>query len=166
MFRLLCLGLILFFTVITVQAQESEGISAEINVSANVVQTIELVTVNSMYFGNVQPGQKEIYVNPVNSLNAAFLIAIGTPEAEFRLTYLSEHELTHADGNGSLTFTYEISANSVENQSTSELLNNDSRNMSFNDEGRHYIWVGGRVSLEKAQPGSYEGDFTIEIDYI
>ncbi|MEX0609186.1 MAG: hypothetical protein WD016_12250 [Balneolaceae bacterium] len=165
MFRFFSLGIALLFSLINAHAQEVE-ITADINVHARVVQSIELVTVNSMQFGNIQPGQREIYVNPVNSLDAAFLIAVGTPEAEFRLTYLSEHELTHSEGMGSLTFLYEISANTEENQSTSELLNNDNRNLNFNGEGRHYIWIGGRVNLENVQPGSYEGDFTIEIDYI
>ncbi len=147
-------------------AQDNEGISAQVNVSAEVIQSIELITVNSMRFGNTQPGQREIYVNPINSLNAGFMIAVGTPDAEFRLNYLPERELSQIDGNATLTFIYEISGNSEENQSTSELLELDNRNIRFNNEGRYYLWVGGRVNLENAAPGNYEGDFTIEIDYI
>ena len=147
-------------------AQDNEGISAQVNVSAEVIQSIELITVNSMRFGNTQPGQREIYVNPINSLNAGFMIAVGTPDAEFRLNYLPERELSQIDGNATLTFIYEISGNSEENQSTSELLELDNRNIRFNSEGRYYLWVGGRVNLENAAPGNYEGDFTIEIDYI
>ena len=147
-------------------AQNDTVISAQVSVSANVMQSIELITVNSMQFGNAQPGQREIYVNPVNSLNAGFMIAVGTPDAEFRLNYLPERELTQIDGDATLTFTYEISGNSEENQSTSELLELDNRNIRFNSEGRYYLWVGGRVNLENAAPGNYEGDFTIEIDYI
>ncbi|HBX64927.1 MAG TPA: hypothetical protein DEG32_01730, partial [Balneolaceae bacterium] len=86
--------------------------------------------------------------------------------AEFRLNYLPELELTQIQGQGTLNFTYEISGNSEENQSTSELLELDNRNIRFNNEGRYYIWVGGRVNIENAPPGNYEGDFTIEIDYI
>lgn len=119
-----------------------------------------------MRFENAQPGQREIYVNPINSVNAGFMIAVGTPEAEFRLFYLPERELTQIDGDGALTFEYEISGNDIEDQATSELLDADNRNIRFNSEGRYYIWVGGRVNLENASPGNYEGDFTIEIDYI
>ena len=148
------------------QNEGSDRITANINVSAEVIQSIELITVNTMQFGNSQPGQREIYVNPVNSLNAGYMIAVGTPDAEFRLNYLPELELTQIEGPGSLTFIYEISGNSEENQSTSELLELDNRNIRFNSEGRYYIWVGGKVNIANAPPGNYEGDFTIEIDYI
>ena len=148
------------------QNDVNQTISAEVNVSAEVIQSIELITINTMQFGNAQPGQQEIYVNPVTSLNAGYMIAIGTPNAEFRLNYLPERELTQIDGDATLTFTSEISGNPIEDQATSELLELDNRNIRFNEEGRFYIWVGGRVNLENAAPGNYEGDFTIEIDYI
>ncbi|MCP9290086.1 MULTISPECIES: DUF4402 domain-containing protein [Gracilimonas] len=161
--------ILILYTSQPLQAQDRRGepiVSASINVSASVIPSIELITVNSMTFPNLQPGQREIYVNPVNSLNAGFMIAVGMPNTEFRLNYLPERELTQVDGNSTLTFTYELSGNSEENQSTSELLELDNRNIEFNEEGRYYIWVGGRVNIENAAPGNYEGDFTIEIDYI
>ncbi|MFD2532494.1 hypothetical protein [Gracilimonas halophila] len=159
--------LFLLFTYGTVLAQNQESnISAQVNVNAEVIQSIELIKVQSMQFGNTQPGQRLIYVNPINDLNAGYMIAVGTPDAEFRLNYLPERELTQIDGEGSLTFEYEISGNDVEDQATSELLELENRNIRFNSEGRYYIWVGGRVNLENAAPGNYEGDFTIEIDYI
>lgn len=142
------------------------GISADINVSAEVMQSIQLVTVNSMRFGDMQPEQGQIYINPITSLNAGFMIAIGTPDTAFRLNYLPERELAHVSGRSTLTFTYQISGNTEEDQATSELLDIDNRNIRFNSEGRYYIWVGGRVNLENATPGNYQGDFTIEIDYI
>lgn len=149
------------------QNDDATGISAKINVSAEVIQSIELITVNSISFPSLQPGQREIHVNPANSLNAGYMIAIGTPDAEFRLNYLPERVLTQTDGGtATLTFTYEISGNIDEDQATSELLQLGNRNIRFNDEGRYYIWVGGRVNLENAAPGNYEGVFTIEIDYI
>lgn len=148
------------------QTSNQNGVSARINVSAEVVQTIELITVNTISFGSAQPGQIEIYVNPVVDLNAGYMIAVGTPNTDFRLNYLPERELTQIEGDGVLTFTYEISTNSEEDQSTSEIIEGDDRTLRFNSEGRHYIWVGGRVNLENAQPGNYQGDFTIEIDYI
>lgn len=148
------------------QSSAEHAVSATIRVDAVVTPSIELITVNSMTVGNMQPGQREIYVNPVNSSNAGFMIAVGMPDSEFRLNYLSKRELTQSNGNATLTFIYELSGNSVENQSTSELLGVDNRNIRFNEEGRYYLWVGGRVNLENAKPGNYEGDFTIEIDYI
>ena len=141
-------------------------ISANITVNAEVIPSIELITVNSMTFDRLQPGQNVLYVNPIEDLNAGYMIAIGSPQADFRLNYLSERELTQVNGDATLIFTYEISGNTREDQETSELLDVDNRNIQFNNEGRYYIWIGGRINLENAQPGNYEGDFTIEIDYI
>ncbi|MDZ7807188.1 MAG: DUF4402 domain-containing protein [Gracilimonas sp.] len=139
-----------------------------VNVSATVIGTsaIELITVNSIQFGNTQPQNGQIYINPITSLNAGFMIANGTPDAEFRLNYLPERILTQINGNGSLIFNYEISGNDEEDQATSELLDLENRNLRFNSEGQFYLWVGGGIDLSNAAPGNYEGDFTIEIDYI
>ena len=149
-----------------VYSQESNQLSAEVSIQANVIQTIELITVNSMTFGNTQPGQEIIYVNPVNDLNAGFMIANGTPDAEFRLDYELDRQLVRIEGEGSLNFRYELSGNSIEDQTSSEIIDYENRNLRFNNQGTYYIWVGGEVNLTNAQPGNYEGDFTIEIDYI
>lgn len=156
----------LFNTSLILGQSADNRITAEISINAQVIQSIELITVNSMQFGSAQPGQMELYVNPVNDINAGYMIAVGTPGAEFRLNYLPEREITQVDGDNTLSFKYEISGNSEEDQATSELLEVNNRNIQFNNEGRYYIWIGGRINLENAAPGNYEGDFTIEIDYI
>ncbi|MEO1022470.1 MAG: hypothetical protein AAFW89_07985 [Bacteroidota bacterium] len=148
-----------------VHAQD-ESISGTVNVTTNVIQSIELLTVQNISFGNVQPGQQEIYINPVFDVNAGFMIAIGTPESDISITYIKQRELTQVDGEGILIFDYEITGNTEENQEASELIDNDNRAFRINREGRFYLWVGGRISLENALPGSYQGEFTIEIEYI
>ena len=153
-------------SMLKAQTSAHQGISAEIRVSAKIMPSIELITVNSIVLGSLQPGQKEVKVHPVNDLNAGYMIAAGSPDAEFRLSYLAEKELLQTEGKGSIIFQYSISGSANEQQSTSELLQNDNRNIRFNSEGRYYIWVGGTINLENAAPGTYEGDFTIEIDYI
>ncbi len=158
-----------FFSSTSLSAQENDprpSVTALVNISAEVVQSIQLITVNSMTFGNVQPGQLEIYVNPINDVNAGYMIAIGTPGAEFRLDFQQVRNLTNVEDEGFLTFQYELSGNDTEDQSSSVLIENENRSIIFNEDGEYHIWVGGRVNIENATPGSYEGDFTIEIDYI
>jgi len=162
-------GLVTFIFIIisgVAFAQAPDRVSAQINISTEAVQSIELITVNSMTVGNAQPGQELITINPITDLNAGFMIAVGTPQAEFRLDYFTERRLTQIGGPGFLIFRYFLSGSVLEEQSTSELFNTDNRNLRFNEEGRFYIWVGGEVNLSNALPGDYEGDFTIEIDYI
>ena len=157
---------LLFLFPLSVFGQSEGTFSTTININASITPAIELVTVNSMTFNSVQPGQEEIYINPISDLNAGYMIAIGTPNADFRLDFLRSREITSVSGGPSLTFVYEISGNSIEDQNSSELIEDRNQNLVFNNEGRYYIWVGGRLDLRNAAPGAYEGDFTIEIDYI
>ena len=159
----------LLFNTSILFAQDNDprpSVTALVNISAEVVQSIQLITVNSMTFGNVQPGQLEIFVNPINDVNAGYMIAVGTPGAEFRLDFQQVRNLTNVEDEGFLTFQYILSGNDTEDQSSSELIENENRSIIFNTDGEYHIWVGGRVNIENATPGSYEGDFTIEIDYI
>ncbi len=158
--------LLIFISPAFSYAQESIELKAEVNINAQIIRSIDLITINTMTFGNAQPGQERLYVNPINDVNSGFMVALGTPGAAFRLDYLNERRLTQIDGPGFLIFRYELSGNSVEEQSSSELLEVVNRNLQFNGEGRYYFWVGGEVNIENALPGNYEGDFTIEIDYI
>lgn len=157
---------ILILLPFTLFAQRGNNASTDISISASVIRSLELITVNSITFGNTQPGQIEVSVDPVNDPNAGFMVALGTPEADFRLDYLEERRLINTSREGFITFVYRISTNTIEDQSSSVLMNYEDRNLRFNEDGTYYIWVGGLVNLENATPGDYEGDFTIEIDYI
>ncbi|MFA5667818.1 MAG: DUF4402 domain-containing protein [Balneolaceae bacterium] len=145
----------------------SQSVKANIDIRATIVSSIELITVNSIRVGNLQAGQDEIYINSLNDINAGYMIAVGAPGAAFRLNYERSRVLTQAKGNGTLIFEYELSGNNIEEQTTAtSIIDEDVRNLQFNEEGRYHIWVGGRINLRNALPGSYDGDFTIEIEYI
>jgi hypothetical protein len=137
-----------------------------INVQANVLQSIELITVSNIRLRDFPPGANEVYISPVENPYAGHMVAVGNPNAEIRIEYLPSRELTQVNGNGLLSFQYEIAGSAIDNQITSEILLNDNRNFRFNAQGRFYLWIGGRVDISNAKPGSYEGEFTIEIEYI
>ncbi len=161
---------ILTFWVILVSTSSflcaQDRVQAIVDINAEVIQSIELITIKGMSIRQLQPGQTEIYIDPVSDANAGHMIAVGTPEADIRINYIKNRELTQIDGEGVLIFAYEVTGNQENNQQTSELLEDASRILRFNEDGEFYIWVGGKVNLEQAVPGSYEGDFTIEIEYI
>lgn len=146
-------------------SEQTESVS--INVSAQVVETtVELITMKEVDFANAQPSQGEIYINPVTSINAGLLRAQGTPSASVRISFQRQLELIRIGGSETLTFHYEISSNSENNQNASEILDQESRNLQLNANGNYFIWVGGRVNVENAVRGQYEGKFTVEIEYI
>lgn len=160
---------LLFLFILSVQTSAQSNTNSSqgtIVIDAVIIESINLETVQTINFGNARPTDNVIYINPVNSVNAGYMIASGTADVEFRLTYEPRITLNQVEGSGTLVFSYEISGSQDEDQSTSELLNVENRNSVFNSEGKFYIWVGGRINLRNAEPGNYQGDFTIEIDYI
>lgn len=154
------------FPLLLFAQQSGSNITTDIQVSATVIQSIELITVNAIRPGKLQPGQKEIDISPLYDASAGYMIALGTPGADFRLSFERERELYRTDGDGLIHFIYQVSGNDEENQAGSSLFLTENQNLKFNDDGRYYLWIGGNINLENAMPGNYHGDFTLEIDYI
>ena len=169
MFRVL---ITLLFTFIALQshavAQNGEGNQAEsvsISVSASVVGTTEVFTIQSVDFENIERDNNIIMINPVNSTRAGKMVVRGAANATFRMEYLRERELNNTEGPGIIIFNYLVSGNSVDEQETSELFDQDDLDLRFNQDGEYFIWVGGSVDLSEIEPGSYQGEFNLEIEY-
>lgn len=145
-------------------AQDQQNVT--INVSATVAGTVEMITINTVDFDEIEQEGSEVRVDPIFGERAGKMIARGTPNAEFRVDYIRERELINQNGDGVIFFSYEVAGNDIDDQETSELLDQDIRDLQFNDDGEFYFWVGGSVDLSDINPGNYQGEFTIEIEYI
>ena len=162
-FRILLFALLLSLVPLLLSAQ-SDNVS--VSVSATVQGEIEMITINTMDFQNIGGESDILNINPIQSARAGKMVARGNPNAEFRLNYLRERELTNTEGTGVLIFNYEVSGSDVDEQDSSEMMDQEVRQLEFNGDGEFYLWIGGLVDLSNAEPGSYEGEFTIEIEYI
>lgn len=158
--------IIIFFFSFSIIAHEDISVIAQLNVNADVTQSIEFITVNPLSLENTQPYQVIITVNPINDLNTRHMVALSTHGAEFRIDYDLEKRLDRIEGPGYLTFKYELAGSTIDDQSSSDIIQYQNRNLCFNNEGTSYIWLGGVLNLENLELGNYKGDFTIEIDYI
>lgn len=136
-----------------------------INVSAQVMSSVEMITIQSMNLSNAETENDQIVIDPQNSVNAGKMIAIGTPNSDIRISYLEQRELTQQEGTETLQFDYRVAGNTEDDQSTAELLDRENRDFSFNEQGRFYLWIGGNVDISAASPGNYEGEFTVDIEY-
>ena len=160
---------LLYLPRITGQTQNGNGRSVNISASATVIGgDIELETISDMGIIDAQRLQQDniIYINPVFDPEAGIMRARGNPGALIRVSYLEEMEVTRREGPGSLFFVYEVSGYAGDNQRESELLDQIERELRFNDEGEFFFFIGGRVDLTEALPGNYDGEFTIEIEYM
>lgn len=149
----------------TATAQNSDS-DISINVSAEVVSTIEIITIQSMQLSGAEAKNDRITINPRNSANAGKMIAIGNPSSEIRISYLKQRELSQVQGAETLIFDYQLAGNTEDDQSTAQLLDRENRDFKFNGDGRFYLWIGGSVDISTASPGNYEGEFTVDIEYI
>jgi len=139
----------------------------EIAISAEVQSTsIQLITMQGMDFTDVQQDQRQLRVDPVSSQRAGKMVAIGDPDSSFRISFLRNREFTNIDGAGTIQIEYLVSGFEQDEQDNSDLIEMESRELIFSNEGEFYFWVGGNVNLEQATPGTYEGEFTLEIEYL
>lgn len=161
------LGILCIYPSIgTAQNQDGQSKSVSINVNARVIESINMTTIRNMRFGQVQPGQQQVNISPIKDPTAGKMEASGIPNARIRVSFLRQWQLTNDRGGKPLTFFYRIAGNTVDDQATAELLQTDNRDLRFNSEGKFYFWIGGHVDISDASPGNYEGEFTIEIEYI
>jgi len=163
---LFCLLAVSSFTAKQVSGQDQKSSRISINASAQVVESIEMVTVRNMDFSSVQPSQQTISIDPLSDSNTGKMIALGNADSQIRVSFVRERTLRHVSGTSTLTFTYEIAGNDEDDQSSAEILQTDNRDLTLNSEGQYYFWIGGQVNVENAKPGNYNGDFTIEVEYI
>ncbi len=171
----LIIAYFIFYLLYAGELSAQDTVSATINTSVIVSASatvigpeIDLETISDIQIDGARRLQEgnEVYINPVFDPEAGIMRASGQPGAEVRLSYLSEMIVTRQEGDGTLLFRYEISGYPGDNQNESELLDTIERVVRFNEDGEFYLWVGGRVDLSDASPGTYEGDFTLEIEYI
>ena len=162
-FRLWSLLCCLFLTM-ALQGQNEISIRA----SANVVEVtgIELIPLKDMIVDEASAKDGLLDISPVTDEKAGKVLVKGKINAQVRLTYVRDMFLTNSSGDGSIIFKYVLSGFSSDNQHASQLLEQVERVVQFNEKGEYYLWLGGQVNLSDSKPGSYEGEFTIEIEYI
>lgn len=144
-------------------AASNVGVTVAINSSESAV---ELTTITNMNLGQITQNQVEVFVDPLTDPGAGLMRATGRPNASVRISYQASRELVRVGGGAILNFTYMISGNTIEEQTTSELLREENRDIRLGPSGEYFFWIGGRMSLEGVVFGQYEGEFTIEIDYL
>lgn len=152
------------FLVPAIYGQNSISITA----SATVVEAsgIELITLKDITVDESFARDGILEILPLTSDKAGKMLIKGKSNSSIRLSYLNQLALLNSTGDGSIIFNYVVTGNKTDNQNASQLLDQIERVVQFNEKGEYYLWLGGTVNLINAKPGSYDGEFTIEIEYI
>jgi hypothetical protein len=144
--------------------QSTETVS--IRVGLAIESAIEIETISNINLGRVQPGQGEVVIDPKSDPGAGLLKLSGRPDALIRISFAERRELIRVGGGGAIQFLYRLAGSTRDEQSTAELLELENRDLRMGPNGDYFIWVGGTVTLQGVVFGQYEGEFTIEIDYL
>lgn len=163
-YTIIFLLLFCFLTPSASFGQQNPGV--KIRVTATVKGSIELTTLESVDFRYAERNGSVLSVDPLVSSGSGKMVAKGTAGSLFRLDYLRQRELTNTESNSTLLLTYKVSGSNTDEQMSAELLEPEMRGLTFSNDGEYYLWIGGYVNMQEAVPGSYQGQFTIEIEYL
>ncbi|MEI7895738.1 MAG: DUF4402 domain-containing protein [bacterium] len=160
-FILLCLLLLLQPGIF---AQTSGNIRA----SATVVEATDilLIPMKDMVIDETSARDGILDISPITDVKAGKILVKGRSNSSVRLSYLNEMSLVNTTGEGTVVCKYVISGFKSDNQAASQLLDQVERIVQFSEKGEFYLWLGGKVNLSRARPGNYDGEFTIQIEYI
>jgi hypothetical protein len=163
-FTYIVLFLLVFLNNPTLSGQNSISIRA----SATVVEAtgIELITLKDINIDEASAQNGSLEISPLTSERAGKMLVKGKSNSSIRLSYLNQLALVNTSGDGTIVFQYVVSGNRTDNQNASQPLDQIERIVQFNERGEYYLWLGGTVDLTNATPGSYDGEFTIQIEYI
>lgn len=137
----------------------------DINISATVVEQIEVITLSDIDAGIVLPGQEEKLISPITDDGAGVLRLEGQGNSSIQVSYSKQVTMTNLSTNQPLLMNYLLSGGPENNQSASALFTSNPATVVLNTEGVYFIWIGVRFSLENLVPGQYDGDFIVEVDY-
>lgn len=146
----------------------TSALNQMIGVSVELVSlsSIDIETISNMNLGRVRPGDEEIFIDPRTDPGAGLMRAIGKPNSTVRISFQEERELVRVGGGNVIQFTYLVAGNTIEDQVSAEPLLLENRDLVLSQTGEYFFWIGGRLTLEGVEFGQYEGEFTIEIDYL
>jgi len=163
-----CYILFILLTLSSIKLLAQDKNSISIKAQATVVDKsgIELVTIKDIDIDESMAHDGIIYVSAKLDPQAAVMVVKGRSNAKFRVSFVPVVEIVNTTGTGTLLLQYEIYGYPNDNQSASEPLDAVDLNLQIGSDKKYYFWVGGRIDISKASPGSYYGNFTIEIEYI
>lgn len=150
-----------------VNAQSLTG-EAAIDVSANVVETISVLGVRPLNFGDVvAQGSATTKVVGKADGNAGQFEVTGADSQAIQVSYVAPPALQRASGSGSLPVSLTLySAPTVSGAGGAiRVLNQDTVTL---QDGRYFFFVAGALTVRSASqnpPGTYTGEFELTVSY-
>ena len=148
-------------------ALKAQAQSYSIEVSAVVVENLQLITVRDLDLYSPSVDGIVIIVNPISSTYAGLFKIVGSPNRKIRINYTPRETITEQnDGVGMVYAVYSMSAAEDDNQAASFLLTQGTADVSIGPLGEVFIWLGAEFNISQATQGNYQSQFILEFEYI
>ncbi|NQT96488.1 MAG: hypothetical protein HQ562_01975 [Candidatus Marinimicrobia bacterium] len=157
--------IILSLSLLMGQSDRFDQASIELNISATVVDFLEMITLSDIDVGTVQPSQMEIRLDPRLDQGAGLIKIQGRQSSSIRIAFTQQVEMVNSATNHTMSIMYNLSGNSLNEQSSSNPINENPVSVNMSSNGEYYIWIGCYFSLAGVTAGTYDGDFVIEVEY-
>ncbi|MFH1852896.1 MAG: hypothetical protein ABIA75_11180, partial [Candidatus Neomarinimicrobiota bacterium] len=102
---------LVLLSLATAQVKPVDGSSVGVNISATVVDNIEMFTLNGIDVGTIQPSQLLVRLDPRLEQGAGTVKFQGRPNSLIRVTYTQQVVMVNSITNHSLTVLYNLSGN-------------------------------------------------------
>ena len=159
-------ALVFFFTMIF-GLLKAQNASFSIEVSAEVVDNLEVITIRDIDLISPSVQGTLIIVDPTTSTYAGQLKILGGPNRTIRINYtVRESLIEQNEGIGVVQAVYSMTTTAEDIQAASLLLPQGSAEVSIGPLGEVFIWLGGEFDISQATQGNYLSNFVLELEYI
>ncbi len=127
---------------------------------------IEMVTIKNLEIDESMAQNGIINVSAQKDPKAGMAMLLGKSGAHFRVQFNPKRVIVNTMGEGALVINYKLFGFHTNLQFASEPIDAAENILIISNKGEYYFWIGGIIDISKASPGNYQGEFTIEIEYL
>lgn len=143
----------------------SYGQDADVNIDAEVLQSLSITTDQNVDFGEILPGGTHTIDPETDETERGELSITGEAEEAIQITFSETETLGHDTEADELTFTSNLIGHESDAPgSATEIVSGEAETLSSG--GDFYLWLGGDLEVPSdASSGSYSGEATISVEY-
>lgn len=144
----------------------SYGQDADVNIDAEVLQSLSITTDQNVDFGEILPGGTHTIDPETDETERGELSITGEDGEDILIDILPSDDVTLSDNDGNeLTFTSNLIGHESDAPgSATEIVSGEAETLSSG--GDFYLWLGGDLEVPSdASSGSYSGEATISVEY-
>lgn len=159
--------ILVVFSIVLLHPLEAQRLSYSIDVSAVVVENLQLVTIRDLDLLLSSVQGNVIIINPTTDTNAGLFKIKGSPNRVIRINFTPREIITEQkEGVGIVQAVYTMSTFGNDNQFASLLLTPGTADLRIGQQGEVFVWLGAEFDISQASQGSYISQFVLEMEYL